>query len=76
MKNLASILKYCPEGTKLYSPIYGEVTFKGISSINNILCKATRRNGDTICSHGTYIKTTYKNGKEARKQFRKYKNKY
>lgn len=30
----------------------------------------------TVCSHGTYIKTTYENGKEARKQFRKYKNKH
>ena len=30
----------------------------------------------TVCSHNVYTKTTYKNGKEARKQFRKYKNKY
>lgn len=30
----------------------------------------------TICSHNVYTKTTYKNGKEARKQFKKYKNKY
>ena len=28
MTNLVNILKYCPEGTKLYSPIFGEVTFK------------------------------------------------
>lgn len=27
----------------------------------------------TVCSHGTYTKTTYKNSKEARKKFRKYK---
>lgn len=47
MKNLIDILKYCPKGTKLYSPIYGEVTFKGISSIDNIVCKATHRNGGT-----------------------------
>ena len=59
MKNLASILKYCPEGTKLYSPIYGEVTFKGISSINNILCKATRRNGDTITTTFTCLGRFY-----------------
>lgn len=25
--NIAGILKYCPEGTKLYSTVYGEVTF-------------------------------------------------
>ena len=23
--NLVEILKYCPEGTKLYSPVYGDV---------------------------------------------------
>lgn len=32
MKNLISILKHCPKGTKLYSPIYGEVT---LYSVNN-----------------------------------------
>lgn len=46
MINLVNILKYCPEGTKLYSPIFGEVTFKGISSSKNILCKATKYNGE------------------------------
>ena len=44
MTNLISILKHCPEGTKLYSPIYGEVTFTRISIINTILCKATKSN--------------------------------
>ena len=46
MINLVNILKYCPEGTKLYSPIFGEVTFKGISSSKNILCEATKYNGE------------------------------
>ena len=32
MTNLVNILKHCPEGTKLYSPIYGEVT---LYSVNN-----------------------------------------
>lgn len=32
MANLVSILKHCPEGTKLYSPIYGEVI---LYSVNN-----------------------------------------
>lgn len=32
MTNLVSILKHCPEGTKLYSPIYGEVI---LYSVNN-----------------------------------------
>lgn len=29
--NLAEILKDCPKGTKLYSPIFGEVRFVGLS---------------------------------------------
>ena len=28
--NLTKILKYCPKGYKLYTPLYGEVEFKGI----------------------------------------------
>lgn len=28
--NLVEILKDCPKGTKLYSPLYGEVSFEGI----------------------------------------------
>ena len=28
--NLAEILKDCPKGTKLYSPVYGEVEFQGV----------------------------------------------
>lgn len=45
MTNLVNILKYCPEGTKLYSPIFGEVTFKKISSSNDIFCRVTKDNG-------------------------------
>lgn len=48
MTNLVSILKHCPEGTKLYSPIFGEVTFTRISISNNILGKAKKSNGDII----------------------------
>lgn len=46
MTNVANILKHCPEGTKLYSPIFGEVTFTAISSSNNILGKATKCDGE------------------------------
>ena len=31
--NLVEILKDCHEGTKLYSPVFGEVEFKGINDI-------------------------------------------
>ena len=46
MINLVNILKHCPEGTKLYSPIFGEVKFLTVfkdkyidtyTSDNNIL---------------------------------------
>lgn len=48
MTNLVSILKYCPEGTKLYSPIYGEITFTAISSRNTILGKAIKWDGEIV----------------------------
>ena len=48
MINLVNILKHCPEGTKLYSSIYGEVTFTAISSANYILGKATKRDTGII----------------------------
>lgn len=34
MTNLVSILKHCPEGTKLYSPIFGEVTLYSVDNRN------------------------------------------
>lgn len=36
--NIAEILKNCPKGTKLYSPIFGELEFDCITSINYICC--------------------------------------
>lgn len=32
MKNIAEILKNCPKGTKLYSPIFGEVELDEVHS--------------------------------------------
>jgi hypothetical protein len=54
--SLAKILKNCPKGIKLYSPIYGEVEFTEVSVVTgSIGCKA---NGCTIYFHsdGTYYK--------------------
>ena len=53
--SLAKILKNCPKGMKLYSPIYGEVEFTEVSVIGSIGCKA---NGCTVYFHsdGTYYK--------------------
>lgn len=46
MTNLANILKHCPEGTKLYSPICGDCMLKGVDSdgtypINVVPCSDT-----------------------------------
>lgn len=37
--NIAEILKYCPKGTKLYSPVFGKVTLQGVDSMLKILLK-------------------------------------
>lgn len=34
MTNLIRILKHCPEGTKLYSPVFGEVTLYSVDNRN------------------------------------------
>ena len=34
MTNLIRILKHCPEGTKLYSPVFGEVTLYSVNNRN------------------------------------------
>ena len=35
MKNLAKILKDCPKGTKLYSPLFGEVELYSVENIED-----------------------------------------
>ena len=53
--NLAKILKNCPKGMKLYSPIYGEIEFTEVSIITGgIGCKI---NGCTVYfnSDGSYF---------------------
>ena len=47
MTNLVSILKHCPEGTKLYSPIYGEVVLDSVQS-KYIYTLAKTNNGSTL----------------------------
>lgn len=59
MKNLANILKYCPEGTRLYSPIFGEVTFKKISNSNDIFCRVTKDNGNITTAAFTCLGRFY-----------------
>ncbi|MEG0696968.1 MAG: hypothetical protein RR447_07520 [Algoriella sp.] len=47
--NLVEILKDCPKGTKLYSTIYGEIEFDGISK-DRYPIKLTRNNEECIAS--------------------------
>lgn len=47
MTNLVNILKYCPKGTKLYSPIYGEVVLDSVQN-KSIYTLAKTNNGATL----------------------------
>lgn len=47
MTNLVSILKHCPEGTKLYSPVYGEVVLDSVQS-KSIYTLVKTNNGATL----------------------------
>lgn len=47
MTNLVSILKHCPKGTKLYSPVYGEVVLDSVQS-KSIYTLAKTNNGATL----------------------------
>ena len=47
MINLVNILKHCPKGTKLYSPVYGEVVLDSVQS-KSIYTLAKTNNGATL----------------------------
>ena len=52
--NISEILKYCPKGTKLYSPIWGEVEFIEVASSNNIVIKSPDGNEVLFYCSGAY----------------------
>lgn len=52
--NIANLLKYCPKGTKLYSPIWGEVEFIEVASSNNIVIKSPNGNEILFYCSGAY----------------------
>lgn len=58
MTNLVSILKHCPEGTKLYSPIYGEVVLDSVQS-KSIYTLAKTNNGATLVVEFNYLGRLY-----------------
>lgn len=59
--NLAEILKDCPEGTKLYSPVFGEVKFESINDIIGPII-VTTNTGNAECFTADGKMHTYYNG--------------
>ena len=57
--NLVEILKDCPEGTKLYSPVFGEVEFKGINHIIGPIVVTTNIGSDECLTSDGKIYTLY-----------------
>lgn len=50
--NIAEILKGCPEGTKLWSPLFGEVTLLSMRSIIAVfLCLHNKMKKENISNH-------------------------
>ena len=59
--NLVEILKDCPEGTKLYSPVFGEVEFESINDIIRPIV-VTTNTGNAECFTADGKMYTYYNG--------------
>ena len=59
--NLVEILKDCPEGTKLYSPVFGEVEFESINDIIGPIV-VTTNTGNAECFAADGKMHTYYNG--------------
>lgn len=52
--NIAEILKCCPKGTKLYSPIYGDVTLDEVCHNSMIKVIIKNNNSRGFCKDGSY----------------------
>ena len=59
--NLVEILKDCPEGTKLYSTVFGEVEFESINDIIGPII-VTTKTGNAECFTADGKMYTYYNG--------------
>ena len=53
--NIANILKDCPEGIKLYSPLCGECTFVAINAVGTIICRRPNGQDITFTQEGYYM---------------------
>ena len=54
--DLTKILKDCPKGTKLYSPIFGDVEFLGASQYEDTKCPIRVRLSDNALDSFTFTK--------------------
>lgn len=62
--NIAEILKYCPEGTKLYSLVNGEVTLVNVESTNRYPIRVFTNSGGTeYFTKDGLLDINYPNGK-------------
>lgn len=65
--NIAEILKDCPIGTKLYSPLFGEVIFDGIEEawdcdnqeLKNIVVITETTDSESFSEYGVYFSFSY-----------------
>lgn len=63
--NLVEILKDCPIGTKLYSPLFGEVIFDGIDEdcdnqeLKNIVVITETTDSESFSEYGVYLNFSY-----------------
>lgn len=53
--NIANILKDCPAGTRLYSPLCGECIFVEINAVGTIICKRTNGQDITFTQEGYFM---------------------
>lgn len=55
--NIAEILKDCPKGTKLYSPLFGDATLKEVNPVLNfpIVIKSSKNNDVAFTKTGLYF---------------------
>lgn len=65
--NLIEILKDCPIGTKLYSPLFGEVIFDGIDEawdcdnqkLKSIVVITETTDSESFSEYGVYLSFSY-----------------
>ena len=52
--NLCQILKDCPKGTKLWSPIWGDITFETIDAFNSLVYVLKHKGVHIILNNGKF----------------------